>query len=153
MNEEPVLPDLPTFQEKQEYRICLVAQTIKNLPAMQETCVQSLGWEDPLKKGTATHPSILTWRIPWTVEFLESQRVGHDWENFAFTFLSKILCRPNKTPLLDKYFQSLIDKKKGLTKMISVWMNIIKYEERGRNQREYQDSPWVRGGGIHWCKH
>ena len=33
--------------------------------------------------------------------------------------------------------------------MISVWMNIIKYEERGRNQREYQDSPWVRGGGIH----
>ena len=42
----------------------LVAQTIKNLPAMQETSVQSLGWEDPLEKGKATHSSILAWRIP-----------------------------------------------------------------------------------------
>ena len=39
----------------------------KNLPAMQETWVQSLGWEDPLEKGKATHSSILAWRIPWTV--------------------------------------------------------------------------------------
>jgi len=46
----------------------LMAQIVKNLPAMQEACVQSLGWEDPLKKGTATHPSILAWRIPWTEE-------------------------------------------------------------------------------------
>ena len=45
----------------------LVAQTIKNLPAVLETWVQSLGWEDPLGKGTATHSSILAWRIPWTV--------------------------------------------------------------------------------------
>ena len=45
----------------------LVAQLVKNLPAMQETWVQSLGWEDPLEKGTATHSSILAWRIPWTV--------------------------------------------------------------------------------------
>ena len=44
----------------------LVAQKIKNLPAMQESWVQSLGWEDPLEKGTATHSSILAWRIPWT---------------------------------------------------------------------------------------
>ena len=43
---------------------CLVAQTIKNLPAMLETWVQSLGWEDPLEEGVATHSSILTWRIP-----------------------------------------------------------------------------------------
>ena len=43
-----------------------VAQMIKNLLAMRETWVQSLGWEDPLKKGTATHFSILAWRIPWT---------------------------------------------------------------------------------------
>ena len=42
----------------------LVAQTIKNLPAMQETSVPSLGWEDPLEKGMATHSSILAWRIP-----------------------------------------------------------------------------------------
>ena len=44
----------------------LVAQLIKNLPAMQETPVQFLGWEDPLEKGIATHSSFLTWRIPWT---------------------------------------------------------------------------------------
>ena len=61
----------------------LVAQTIKNLPAKQETLVQSLGEEDPLKKGMATHSSILVWRIPWTEEpgglrSMESQRVGHD---------------------------------------------------------------------------
>ena len=45
----------------------LVAQLVKNPPAMQETWVQSLGWEDPLEKGTAIHFSILAWRIPWTV--------------------------------------------------------------------------------------
>ena len=44
----------------------LGAQLINNLPAMQETCIQSLGWEDPLEKGKATHSSILTWRIVWT---------------------------------------------------------------------------------------
>ena len=42
----------------------LMAQMVKNLPAMLETWVQSLGWEDPLEKGTATHSSILAWRIP-----------------------------------------------------------------------------------------
>ena len=45
----------------------LVAQLVKNLPAMWETWVRSLGWEDPLDKGKATHSSILAWRIPWTV--------------------------------------------------------------------------------------
>ena len=45
----------------------LVAQLVKNLPAMQETWVQSLGWKDPLQNGKATHSSILAWRIPWTV--------------------------------------------------------------------------------------
>ena len=45
----------------------LVAQLVKNLPAMQETWVRSLSWEDPLEKGKATHSSILAWRIPWTV--------------------------------------------------------------------------------------
>ena len=44
----------------------LVAQLVKNPPAMQETPAQFLGREDPLEKGKATHPSILTWRIPWT---------------------------------------------------------------------------------------
>ena len=45
----------------------LMAQLVKNSPAMRETWVQSLGWEDPLEKGKATHSSILAWRIPWTV--------------------------------------------------------------------------------------
>ena len=45
----------------------VVAQLVKNLPAMRETWVQSLGWEDALEKGKATHSSILAWRIPWTV--------------------------------------------------------------------------------------
>ena len=60
-----------------------MAQTVKNLPAMQETQIQSLDQEDPLEKGMATHSSILAWRIPWTEEpgglqSIGSQRVGHD---------------------------------------------------------------------------
>ena len=56
---------------------------VKNPPAMQETWVQSLGWEDPLEEGKATHSSVLAWRIPWTEEpdrlqSMGSQRVGHD---------------------------------------------------------------------------
>ena len=62
-------------------QLCLIAQMVKNLPAMQETQVQSLGQEDPLEKGTGTHSSILTWRIPWTEEpsglqSVRSHRVG-----------------------------------------------------------------------------
>ena len=60
----------------------MLAHIVKNQPAMQETKVPSLGWEDPLKKGMATHTSILAWRISWTEEpdGLQSmglQRVGH----------------------------------------------------------------------------
>ena len=63
-------------------RAPLVAQTVKNSPAMQETQIQSLGWEDPLQKGMATHSSILAWRISWTEESgrlqsMELQRVRH----------------------------------------------------------------------------
>ena len=49
-------------------RASLVAQTVKNLPAMQEAWVRSLGWEDPLEEGMATHSIILAWKIPWTEE-------------------------------------------------------------------------------------
>ena len=49
------------------FGVFLVAQLVTNLPAMQEAWVQSLGWEDPLEKGMATHSNILAWRIPWTV--------------------------------------------------------------------------------------
>ena len=62
-----------------------VAQLVKNPPAMQETWIWSLDWEDPLEKGKVTHSSILAWRIPWTVKFMRSQRVGHNWVTFTFT--------------------------------------------------------------------
>ena len=55
----------------------LVAQLVKNPPAIRETWVPSLGWEDPLEKGKATHSSILAWRIPWAMS-MGAQRVGHD---------------------------------------------------------------------------
>ena len=60
-----------------------MAQKVKNLAAIQETWVQSLGWEDPLEKEMATHSSVPAWRIPWTEEpgglqFMGSHRVGHD---------------------------------------------------------------------------
>ena len=60
-----------------------VTQLVKNRPTTQKTWVQSLGWEDPLEKGMATHSSIPAWRIPWTEEpgglqSMRSQRDGHD---------------------------------------------------------------------------
>ena len=67
-----------------------VAQIVKNLPAMRETQVRSLGQEDPLEKEMATHSSILAWRIPWTeqpggLQSMRSQRVRHNWETNTFT--------------------------------------------------------------------
>ena len=60
-----------------------MAQTVMNLPARQESWVQSLGQEDPLEKGMATHSSILAWRVPWTddpgrLQSMRSQRVRQD---------------------------------------------------------------------------
>ena len=61
----------------------LVAQSVKNLPTVQETGVWSLGWEDPLEKEMATHSSILAWKITWTEEpgglqSMRSQNIGHN---------------------------------------------------------------------------
>ena len=72
-----------------------MAQLVKNLPAMRETCVPSLGWKDPLEKGTATHSSILAWRILWTVQSMGLQRAGHEGVFFkslivSFNFLLNI---------------------------------------------------------------
>ena len=64
-------------------RASLVAQLIKNLPAMRETWVQSLGWEDPLETGTAIHSNILSWTIAWTEEPANSRH-------------SAILAEPNR---------------------------------------------------------
>ena len=69
----------------------LVAQMVKNLPAVQETWLWSLRQEASMEKGMATHSSILTWRIPWTeeadrLESVELQRIRHDWVSNVFTF-------------------------------------------------------------------
>ena len=66
-----------------QYGTSLVAQRVKCLPTMQETHVQTLGWEDLLEKEMATHSSILAWKIPWREETgrlqsMGSQKVGHD---------------------------------------------------------------------------
>ena len=71
------------FSERFYIRASLVAQTVKNLPVMWETRVQSMGWEDTLEKGMATHSSILAWRIPWTkkpggIQSMGLQRIIHD---------------------------------------------------------------------------
>ena len=63
-----------------------MAQLVENPPAMWETWVQSLGWEDPLEKWKATHSRILARRIPLTEESMELQRVRHDWAIVIFTF-------------------------------------------------------------------
>ena len=55
-----------------------MAQLVKNPPAMRETWVRSPGWEDPLEKRKAAYSSIPAWRVPWTVESMELQKVGHD---------------------------------------------------------------------------
>ena len=63
---KPTVGPCRLFSIYSEGRASLVAQLVKNPPAMQETWVLSLGWEDPLEEGKATHSSILAWRIPWT---------------------------------------------------------------------------------------
>ena len=66
----------------------LVAQLVKKPPAIQQTWVQSLGWDVPLEKGKASHSSILAWRIPWTVQSMGVQRVGHNQSHFHFHIYS-----------------------------------------------------------------
>ena len=67
------------FRKLKERDIPTVAQMVKNLPAMQETWVQSLGWEDPLEKGMAIHSSTLAWRSPWTEESGRLQAIYNPW--------------------------------------------------------------------------
>ena len=78
-----------------------VAQLVKNPPAMWGTWVRSLGWEDPLEKGKATHSSILAWRSPWTVQTV---RVGHDWATFMFTKV------PHGNRNLNKIIHCILDE-------------------------------------------
>ena len=82
----------------------LVAQVIKSLPAVWETWVRSLGWEDPLEKEMATHSSTLAWRIPWTEEpgrlqSIGSLRVGQTTEQLHFHFSLSCIGEGNGNPL------------------------------------------------------
>ena len=78
-----------------------MAQLVENLPAMQETWVRSLGWEDPLEKGKATHSSILAWRILWTVYSMGSQ------ESDTTEQLSLTLVAAKKWQIAQPSFQTL----------------------------------------------
>ena len=79
------------------FGVFLVAQLVTNLPAMQEAWVQSLGWEDPLEKGTATHSNILAWRIPWTVfpwvhkELDTTEQISLSLPGFSKSIMSKFI--------------------------------------------------------------
>ena len=101
----------------------LVAQPVKKPSAMKETWVPSLGWEDPVEKGKATHSSILDWRIPWTVQSMGSQRVGHTGVTFTF----KVRPWKSATPPLSyfTYFLSSKLQRLGLQKIELEAPNII----------------------------
>ena len=99
-----------------------LAQIVKNLPAMQDTWVQSQGWKDPLEKGMATHSSILAWRIPWTEEpgrlqSMGSQRVRHDWATKTFTLHKDIQLERE----VYSFSWSTFWSKKVFFKMFSLW--------------------------------
>ena len=90
-----------------------VAQMVKRLPAMQETWVWSLGWEDPLEKEMATHSSILAWKIPWTEEpgrlqSVGSKRVRHDWMTLLSLFKVRLShCKMLRFPMNQAAIQLL----------------------------------------------
>ena len=81
-----VAQSCPTRCHLVDYTVHGILQNTGDLPAMWEIWVQSLGWEDPLEKGKATHSSILAWRIPWTIQSMGLQRVRLHWVTFTFTF-------------------------------------------------------------------
>ena len=88
----------------------LVSQMVKNPPAMGETWVRSLGWENTLEKGKATHCNILAWRIPWTVQSMGFQRIQQDWA--TFTFFSRLLyfcCMIYNVPTPATYLLTLLE--------------------------------------------
>ena len=115
----------------------LVAQLVKNLPEMQETWVRSLGWEDPLEKEKATHSSFLTWRIPWTVQSMGSQRIGHAWATFTFTS-----SRSTKIPTKVRQRASRGDPA-GATLGVP-----IRWGQWSSNWR--QKNPYMPQASLHW---
>ena len=116
--------NIPIYLLKNNCNICwdsLVAQRVKSLPAMWETWVWSLGWEDPLEKKTATQSSSLAWKIPWMEKpgGLQSQRVRHDWATSLLLHVQ--LCSVfSKSPVnVLLYFHNLKDRKVRGKKKVS----------------------------------
>ena len=98
--------------------VFLVAQTVKNLPAMKETWVWSLVWEDSPGEGTATHSNILAWIIPWTEEtdglqFMGSQRVGR-LSDFHFTFVKHLPAHRRTQPVLNYLHMDVVKASQSL---------------------------------------
>ena len=108
----------------------LVAQTVKNLPAMQESQVLSLGWEDSLEKGMASHSSILAWKILWTekpggLESMGLLRVGHNWVTNTFTFTCiKLKNTACSSRLLQQTFNSLIGSHSANLSSVCPWWKL-----------------------------
>ena len=107
---QPLVRELKSH--KANFWASLVAQLVKNLPAMWETWIQSLGWEDPLEEGMTNHSSILVWRIPWTEEpgrpqFTGLQRVGHNkrLSKHARESIIALTTRPVGSPKIDPAIQ------------------------------------------------
>ena len=113
-----------------------MAQMIKNLSAMQETCAGSLDQKDPLEKRKATHSSILAWEIPWTekpgvLQSMGSKRNTHDWIANTCTFfffsvsITKILFRENKGQFNTSFFHFHITYQIALTSLFLLWYKVI----------------------------
>ena len=142
----------------------LVAQMVNNPPAMLETWVQSLSWEDPLEEGMATHSSILAWRIPWTEEpgELQSmglQRVGHNWvtkhtHTHTFSLLRTILTILDPLFLHIHFRISLLYYTKsllgiGLKFWLNWWIsllriNFIRILNHSISEQDTSFSSWMR---------
>ena len=109
-----------------------VAQLTKNLPTMRETWVWSLGWEDPLEEGKATHSSTLAWRIPWTVQSMGWQRVGHHWATSTFKYFLWVLGRSSTLvamKVIRKWMRKEKKRKKGFEgfKSFSIFLWILPF--------------------------
>ena len=103
----------------------MVAQMVKNLPAVWKTQVRSLGQEDPLEKGMATHCSILAWRIPWAEEpgwlqSMESQSVGHDWVTNTYLDIF-LVCLPLGS---SSSFKNVREKWVSGTSLVVQWLRL-----------------------------